>query len=194
MTASMQAANRTTTHIVTTVDEPTTDAFWKLYQQSFSQLATKAVNRHLLYEHEFRAMMTDPRVDKYLIVDEVTGETLAMCTLTNHLETISWVSPHYFAHHYPDHAARDAIYYLGFSLVSCAHRRHQLFTELIASVTRTLVQKNAMCAYDICLFNNETLGLANAVELMLDRVANVEVRAVDTQTYYTAVPVGPLKI
>ena len=50
-----------------------------------------------------------------------------------------------------------------------------------------------MCAYDICQFNNEALALGDAVGAMVQQVGQVEVRAVDTQTYYTAVPVQPAK-
>ena len=41
-----------------------------------------------------------------------------MSTLTRHLETVPWISPEYFAYHFPEHTARDAVYYLGFTLVS----------------------------------------------------------------------------
>ena len=45
-----------------------------------------------------------------------------------------------------------------------------------------------MCSYDICMFNNQTIGLGDAVGAIVTSTASVEVRAVDTQTYYTAVP------
>jgi len=99
------------------------------------------------------------------------------------------VSPEYFAHHYPDHWSRGAVFYLGFSLVASRRRRSQLFSELISTVTRIVVANDGMCSYDICMFNNETIGLADAVNTIVTNTANVDVRAVDTQTYYAAVPV-----
>lgn len=185
------ARQRTTTsplRIHSAVDEETSQRFYRLYRETFGPLAIAAVNRHLLHEHEFMEVMADERIDKYLVSDEDTGEALAMCTLTNHLETVTWVSAEYFRHHFPDHAARDAIYYLGFSLVGPTRRRAQLFTQLITSVSQTLLEKDAMCAYDICEYNNETLGLGDAVGAMIQHVAPIHVQAVDTQTYYTAVP------
>ena len=180
----------TTVHVVTRVDDETAQRYWALYQSTFGPLAIAAVNRHLLTESEFMEVMEDERVDKYLVRDDLTGEALAMCTLTNHLETVTWVSAEYFAHHYPEHAARNGVYYLGFSLVGATRRRAQLFTQLITQVSRTLVAENAMCAYDICQHNNETIGLGNAVGAMIQSVAPIDVRAVDTQTYYAAVPVA----
>jgi hypothetical protein len=179
----------TTIRTLSQIDDVTAQRFYALYVETFGELAIRAVNRHLLRRDEFMAVMVDPRVDKIVIEDDASGELIALCTLTNHLETVDWVSPEYYAHHYPDHWSRGAVYYLGFSLVASRRRRAQLFTELIAHVTRTLVAKNAMCSYDICMFNNETIGLGDAVSAIVTTTAMVDVRAVDTQTYYTAVPV-----
>jgi hypothetical protein len=184
----------TTIRTVTAVDDVTAQRFYELYLETFGELAIRAVNRHLLRREEFMAVMVDPRIDKIVIEDDATRELIAMCTLTNNLETVDWVSPEYFAHHYPDHWARGAVYYLGFSLVASRRRRVQLFTELISHVSRTLLAKDAMCSYDICMFNNEVIGLADAVKAIVTSTANVDVRAVDTQTYYTAVPVTSAEV
>ncbi len=179
----------TTIRTVAQVDDATAQRFYALYLETFGELAIRAVNRHLLRREEFMSVMVDPRIDKIVIENDETHELIAMCTLTNNLETVDWVSPDYFAHHYPDHWSRGAVYYLGFSLVASRRRRAQLFTELIAHVTRTLVAKDAMCSYDICMFNNEAIGLGEAVNAIVTSTAMVDVRAVDTQTYYAAVPV-----
>ncbi len=179
----------TTIRTISAVDDVTAHRFYQLYLETFGELAIRAVNRHLLRREEFMAVMVDPRIDKIVIEDDETHELIAMCTLTKHLETVDWVSPEYFAHHYPDHWARGAVYYLGFSLVASRRRRSQLFSELISTVTRIVVANDGMCSYDICMFNNETIGLSDAVNTIVTSTANVDVRAVDTQTYYAAVPV-----
>jgi hypothetical protein len=180
--------------IVSTVDEETAKEFYALYAETFGPMATKAVNRHVLYEHEFMETMHDERIDKYLAVDDDSGEAIGMCTLTNHLETVTWVSADYFAHHYPEHAARQAIYYLGFSLAKPHRRREQVFTALITAVSETLAEERAMCGYDICAYNNDQLRLGDAVEAMVSSIAEVEIKALDTQTYYAAISTGPLKV
>jgi hypothetical protein len=177
----------TTIRTLARVDDATAQRFYALYVETFGELAIRAVNRHLLRRDEFMAVMVDPRVDKIVIEDDETHELIAMCTLTNDLETVDWVSADYFAHHYPDHWSRGAVYYLGFSLVASRRRRAQLFTELIGHVTRTLVAQNAVCSWDICLYNNEMIGLGDAVAQIVTSAAPIDVRAVDTQTYYTAI-------
>src|SRR4051794_31932576 len=108
--------------VVCDMDAATARAFYELYLDTFGDMAIRAVNRHLLHEHEFMEQMHDHRVMKYVVRDE-DGSPLALCTLTNDLRTVPWVSPEYYAHHYPDHTARDAVYFLGFILVGSEHRR-----------------------------------------------------------------------
>ncbi len=176
-----------------TVDEATATRFWRLYVETFSDLATKAVARQLLHEHEFMEEMYDERVDKYLAHDD-TGKAVAMCTLTKHLETVPWISPDYFAHHYPEHTARGAVYYLGFILVAHEHRRSRIFLDMVRRVTETIVDDRGMCAYDICAHNVDELGLADAIASLLQSVADIDVNTVDTQRYYTAVAMGPRRM
>ncbi len=179
--------------IETAVDEQVARRFYTLYVKTFGDLATKAVARQLLHEHEFMEEMLDPRVDKYLARDE-HGEPVAMCTLTRHLETVPWISPDYFAHHYPEHSARGAVYYLGFVLVDHDHRGAHLSLDLIRRLSETLIEQRAMCAYDICSHNNEVLGLSDAIASLITGMADVDVATIDTQTYYRAVAMGPLKM
>lgn len=176
--------------VETEVDQATAEGFYRLYTATFGDLATRSVARQTLHRSEFMAAMEDPRVDKYLAHDR-HGEPVAMCTLTRHLETVPWISPDYFTHHYPEYAARDAIYYLGFILVAHRHRRAQVFGEMVRLVARTLVDRRAMCAYDICAFNIERVGLADSIRTLLHGVAEIDVRPVDTQVYFHAVPVAP---
>jgi hypothetical protein len=173
--------------VETEVDDETAERFYRLYIETFGDLVTKAVARQLLYEHEFMAAMRDPRVDKYLAHDE-NRSPVAMCTLTRNLETVPWISPEYFAHHFPEHTARDAVYYLGFILVGHRHRRSRVFTEMIQQVAATVVDQRGMCAYDICAFNIEKLGLADRISAVLQEVAEIDVKPMDTQVYFRAIP------
>jgi hypothetical protein len=175
------------------VSQETAEQFYRLYARTFGELATRAVARQVLHEHEFMEEMFDPRVDKFLAW-EGDGTPVAMCTLTRHLETVPWISPQYFAHHYPDHTARGAVYYLGFILVDDSRRREHLFTDMIRAVVERLIDQRAMCCWDVCAFNNEVLGLSDALEALLHEVASLSVRTIDTQTYYAAVDVEPRRM
>lgn len=158
---------------------------YPLYQAAFEPLRTRAIARQVLHADEFVAEMTDPRIDKILARDR-DGTPIGLTILTNALETVPWISPEYFAARYPQHAERNAIYYLGFTLVSPEHRRSRVFEDMLAIVTARLVADGAVCGYDICAFNNEALRFAANIESVLKRQANVTVARLDSQTYYGA--------
>jgi hypothetical protein len=185
MTGSQRTAGMSV-EVVRTIDDAMAARLHAMYVETFGDIAIRAANRHLLHEHEFLEMMRDERIDKYLVLDDDSDEPLGLLTLTNDLETVSWVSPQYFAHHYPEHAARDAIYYLAFTMVAPGRRRTHAFSLLARQMTDDLLAKDAMCAFDICTYNDEVLGLADVAQLMLGEFGKV--RPVDTQTYYAAVP------
>ena len=182
-----------TVTIESAVDERTARRFYALYEKTFGELAVRAVARQLLHEHEFMDEMLDHRVDKYLAWDE-DGDPVAMCTLTNHLETVPWISPAYFAHHYPEHTSRRAVYYMGFILVDQEHRRAHMFVDLVQRIVQTLEDRQAVCAYDICGHNNTMLGLSDAVESVITSMTEAEVSTIDTQTYYCAVSLKHTKM
>ncbi len=171
------------------VDADTSARYFALYRDTFGALETRAVARQLLHEHEFLEEMSDPRVDKYVAWEG--DEAVGMSTLTTHLETVPWISPGYFAHHYPDHTARDAVYYLGFTLVHRSRRRTHIFRSMVESIVELLVERRAVCAWDICAFNDDVIGLGDSIERIITGRAQVDVAPIDRQTYYSASFHGP---
>lgn len=167
----------------TAVDLPTALTYWELYQETFGELRTLAAARQLLHKEEFLAEMEDGRVSKYVARDG-QGRAVGMSTLTCHLETVPWISSDYFAHLYPEHAERQAIYYLGFTLVQRKGRRSRVFSAMIERIVELLVAERAVCAWDICTHNDEHLLLGANIERLLHRNADVTVAPIDRQTYY----------
>lgn len=168
----------------TVLDETVAASFHGLYLAAFGPLRTRAVARQVLHDEEFFAEMRDPRVEKH--VAWAGTLPVVLTTLTRHLETVPWVSPEYFTARYPDQAARGAIYYLGFTLVHDSHRGGRLWLDLLRSLVPRMVAERAVCAYDVCAYNNETVGFASNVEAMLHSAAEVMVERLDVQSYYCA--------
>jgi hypothetical protein len=175
------------------IDDDMARRFYRLYKETFGELATKAVARQLLHEREFMEEMRDGRVDKIVAWDDC-GDAVAMCTLTKHLETVPWVSPDYFAHHFPELTKRDAVFYLGFILVAEHQRRGHLFMQMIGKVNQIVTAEAGLCAYDICGYNDEALGMAKATATLINRLGEFDIRTIDTQTYYCAIAIGPAKL
>ncbi|WP_244927852.1 hypothetical protein [Nocardioides sp. W7] len=172
--------------VATAVDEQTATRYYQLYRRTFSELATRAVARQLLHEEEFMDEMYDERVMKYLAWSP-EGELIGMSTLTRDLSTVPWISPEYYAHHYPDHTARNAVFYLGFTLVDQQRRQAQVFQAMISTIVELLVEERAVCGYDLCAFNDRVVGLGPSIERLLHRNAGLTLTEVDLQTYYAAV-------
>ncbi|MGW4738919.1 pyruvoyl-dependent arginine decarboxylase [Nocardia xishanensis] len=97
-----------------------------------------------------------------------------------------WISPDYFAARCLEHAARDAIYYAGFTLVAPSARQGAAFHAMIKSVVQILVAERAAVGWDICSYNNTQLSFADSIRAVLDEHIDVEVAVEDSQTYYAA--------
>lgn len=158
------------------------EAFYQLYRDAFGELETKAVARQLLHREEFLEEMHDPRVQKHVAWSG--DRPIGLSTLTRHLETVPWISPAYFAHHYPDAAARDAVFYIGFTLVEAAHRQGRVFQAMVRSMGAVLAEARAVVGWDICAFNDEGFGFGGHAARALALTGDVTVVPVDRQTYY----------
>ena len=188
--------DQVTISLETKVDDETAVAYHELYRTTFGALVTKAAERQVLHEHEFFADMRDPRVHKYVARDGA-GRVVGISTISAHLETVPWINPEFFAARYPEHAARGAIYYLGFTLVDPDVRQTRVFAAMVDRIVEMLVAERAVCTWDIC-GHNDANGLGRNIDRIVHRTADAEIEQVDRQTYYAAtfsggLPGGPAR-
>jgi DNA-dependent RNA polymerase auxiliary subunit epsilon len=169
------------------IDGPDVERFYALYLEAFGPLRTMAVARHVLHEDEFREEMVNPLIDKYVAWDE-DGRAVAMATLTRHLETVPWISPEYFAHHYPEPWSRGAVFYLGFVLADPGRRRQRMFSEILAAVIRRVADARGICGWDACAFNVRHVKMRDVVVAVSQDVSPTEVEPIDSQTYFVSIP------
>jgi hypothetical protein len=159
------------------------ESLYELYRRAFDPLRRRAAARQVLSEQEFKAQMADERIDKYLAWENEMAP-VGVITLTRELEAIPWISPEYYAACYPDHWARNAIYYLGYILISPAVRR----TGFLETVTRLLVEpmaaERALLVYDMCSYNDQVLGFSKLIAETFKRCSNTQPQELDTQVYY----------
>jgi len=164
------------------VDYVTARRYYELYRATFGEMETKAVARQLLHESEFIEEMLDPRVLKYVAWND-DGEAIGMTTFTSDLSTVPWISPAYFEHHYPEHHARGAIYYLGFTLVHPDYQGGHVFHSMLGPMWELVRDQRPVVAWDMCLVNDE-LGLGGSAGRLFSTFADVTVVQVDRQNYY----------
>ena len=172
------------------LDPDVVDRFHDLYVETFEPMATRAVARQVLHREEFVEEMSDPRVLKYVARD-TSGEVVGLTTLTRDLETVPWISPQYFAAAYPEHTARDAVFYLGFTLVAPQHRRTHVFRSMIEEIIERVLDARGVCGWDVCAYNEEVLGFSTMIGELLTSHADCTVEQVDAQTYSVVEMHGP---
>lgn len=164
-------------------------AFWSLYEESFAPLRVRAAARQVLTEDEFVTELEDPRIWKYVAVDR-KGELAGLSTLTDDVSTMPWISPEYFAYHYPEETRRRAVFYTGISLVRPDMRRYPVFARTVICMGRRVTAAHGVAAFDICGYNDDDRSLGRATKHILDRSAEFDVQALDVQTYYVARATG----
>ncbi|HKS99010.1 MAG TPA: hypothetical protein VJT31_05705 [Rugosimonospora sp.] len=168
--------------VESTVDGFVVDACYELYALAFDPLRTRAAARHLLTKDEFAAEMRDPRIDKYVVWDD-HDQPVALTTLATDVTAVAWISPDFMVERYPEHAARGAVYYLGFTLVH-PERGRRAFALTINALTKRLAADRAVCGFDVCAANDAgNLGRSLAKAFHRDRV---HADRIDVQTYYAA--------
>lgn len=167
------------------LDEQLTAALYPTYEAAFGPLRAKAAARHVLTEAEFAEEMLDPRVDKYLALNE-DDEVLGLSTFTGDLSAVPWVSPEYYAARFPEETARGALYYLGFTLVEPRHHRSGIFESMVGTIVERLRSERAVCVWDMCAFNRDVLGLERGIVAILESSGGARMSTLDTQTYVAA--------
>ncbi|WP_193608735.1 pyruvoyl-dependent arginine decarboxylase [Nocardioides lijunqiniae] len=185
--ASRSAVARVT--VETHVDAETARDYYRLYRQSFSGIETLAVARHMLHESEFLEEMLDPRVHKYIAWGH-GGEAVGMTTLTQDLATVPWISPQWFAHHLPEHSARQAAYYFGFALVHPDHQGAQVLRAMIEPMALEVMRNRGVVTWDMCAAN-DARGFGQTYMKLLEAFGDVTTEVIDRQTYYAATYHGP---
>jgi hypothetical protein len=166
-----------------TVTDDLREQAWKLYREAFDPLRQTAVQRHVMYDDEFDAVMADPRVDKYLIYDG--DRTLqGLGTITNKIESMPLVSPEYFATRWPDRFAEGRVYYIGFVGVHPNSHGTGIFGELVKAMTGMVAACDGVAVLDVCRHNHKTLHLPRMISILASSWApHVEMVDLDAQTY-----------
>ncbi len=162
---------------------------WRLYNRAFDELRITAVERHVMYRDEFDQTMRDERVWKYRGVDAGDPDAvLALATFTNHLNTLSFISPDYFEHRWPTLYSGQRIWYIGFFAIDPDHRGGGIFEEVIAHMWQTVLAADGIAFLDICGRNAE-LGLAGAIQHTLESMSPTMVTTrLDEQVYWLYEP------
>jgi hypothetical protein len=165
------------------VDGATVEALWELYRTAFDGMQHRAAARQLLTRDEFSHEVVDRRVSKYLVRDD-GGAIWGLVTLTNDLTTVPWISPEFYAARYPEHAARQAVYYGPLAMVHPRARGSRAFRQLVEAFGRDVAADDGVLAVDMCRFNVDVVELHDTLtEVLTDVWGAADCVRLDTQVY-----------
>ena len=111
---------------------------------------------------------------------------LHLTGVTDDVSTMPWISPDYFEHRYPEEWSRQAVFYVGVTLVRPDMRRDHVFTMMAKHVGNRVAAARGVLGYDICAYNDQDRSLGRVTARLLNRLSTFEVRPIDVQTYYVA--------
>jgi hypothetical protein len=161
---------------------PTAEELYELYRESFEPLKTRAAARQVLTRSEFFTQLEDPRIDKYVAWEN--SDPIGLITLTRRLEAVQWISPEYYAARFPDHWARNAIYYIGFAVARPSTRTTSFLETIVRLFLEPLVAERAIIAYDVCFHNSDVLGFSKRIAEVVQRFSHTRPEELDSQMYY----------
>ena len=157
-------------------------ALHRTYTSAFDSMRTQAAARHLLSADEFAAEMKDPRIDKYIVWDD-DDRPIALTTLTSDLSAIPWISREYYASRYPDAAAENVLFYLGYILVEISYRRSEALVMMTDQVNLRLSRAQGVLGFDMCGYNDAG-GIGRYTKKLFATGDRLE--CLDVQSYYGA--------
>jgi hypothetical protein len=167
----------------TVVDDATADRFWQVYRDAFAPLRTQAAARQVLREDEFHAEIRDERVVK-LVSRDLAGVAWGMTTLTRDLETIPWIEPEFYLARFPTYAARNALFYNGFSAIHPDAQGSPCFESLMRSLLGEVFAVDGVLCTDLCRYNLEVVAFLDGVRALAGTFGQVIRHNLDTQEYF----------
>jgi len=175
--------------VLDAVPEPVAEQFLALYRDAFAPLVTRSPARQWLTDDEFRHDMSDPSVRKFVGLS-TTDEIVALAFMSTDLGTVPWISEPFFAHRFPEHHARDAIYYFGAMLVRPDRQGGPWAKYLLDHIFHFLGERRGIGCFDCCGFNVDTVALPDLIARAGQRSVRFELELLDRQEYFATIVEG----
>lgn len=159
---------------------PVRDATYAMYAETFADINEMAAQRHLMTAAEFREVAADHRVRK-LLARNTADELLGVATVTNVLEAMPLVSPPFYRRHYPNHYARQAVWYVGF--VGVRPRAPHVFRAIVSDLYACTMSNQGVAVMDFCEYNETVVDIpGKTFKLLRQWNPNTRLHRVDRQS------------
>jgi hypothetical protein len=166
------------------------EALWEAYRENFAPLAELAILQHLYSREEILAELANPDILK--IVGWQEGKPVGLGMVTNVLEAVPQISPDFLRAKYPEHAARDAIFFGILVMVSPRVRGRTMFGRIYTELWQVPARAGGVLAFDVCEFNRTLFDADALAGRIASQFPRAHVGIVDRQTWYVAELPEPL--
>ncbi len=167
------------------------DRLWESYAVNFDPLAELAVLQHLYDESEIRAEFENRRIDKIIAWQD--GQPVGLAMLTNSLEDVPQISPRFLRRRYPEHGARNAIYFVILAMVAQPLRGRTVFSRLHTEMCQAAAHDAGVLVFDVCEFTREMFDPETSAGRAVGQFPNGSLSVLDRQTWYVADLPQPLE-
>lgn len=160
------------------------EKLWEAYHHNFEPLEDLAVLQHLYTREEMLEEFANPNIHK--IVGWQGGVPVGLAMVTNSLEDVPQISPRFLRRRYPEHAARNAIYFGILVMVSPGVRGLTLFSRLSTELWQVAARDGGVLVWDVCDFNRLTFDAETLAKRIADNFPRSSVDVLDRQTWFVA--------
>jgi hypothetical protein len=182
---------RTTTTRELVIVGERAEALWEMYTDAFTPLETLAIQRHLWSRKEVLSELASEEIVKFV---GWSGEVpVGLCMLTNNLDLVPMISPAFLRDRFPEHAARNAIFYGIMIFVRRGFRGKTMFARLGTQMAQETAVHAGVVLFDMCAFNRENGSLGDNLGKLARPFAGSAMSLVDQQSWFAVELPKPLE-
>lgn len=153
------------------------------HRRAFSALGPLAAEPQMLDDELYYGLLAHPDVLEFIAwtEDEQPG---AVVMSTPNLGLVPWIEPQFYAARYPEHTARDAVFYVPSLHVDPDHRGGPLLHAIIATYAQFIAGHRGVIAFDTCRWDIDNVAVPEFIERIGTLTVDAICEEVDSQHYY----------
>lgn len=171
------------------IDPALIPELWRIYRDSFEPLREVALLDHFYTQDVFEALIRDERV--FNVIGWRDGRPIGLSAVTNALEVVPQISPPFLHRRFPEHAARNAIYFAVFVCVDPSVSSNTMFARLIAGMGQVAAMREGITVCDISHANCDK-GVRDMIAKVVGWFPESSFDEIDAQHYFAATFRQPL--
>ncbi len=165
------------------IDESACDDFLGFYRDAFAPLRAETAVEQTVSDPEFRDLARREDVIKFVGWD-AAGRPIGLSIVTTNLGLVPWISLPFYERRYPDHYARDAIYYFVTLVIAPDHQDGPLIQAMVEAIGLYIAMDRGVIAFDTCQYNIDVFAVPEFIERLGRRHVDGVCEEIDAQRYY----------